>query len=158
MLVCCGAAMAGHIGYNRSISPRPSATLCYPTGPDWLHLWTRQGCCLGEGFALQDGVLIGNERWYTSLLTTLLFFSCAQDRKRRGCAVELEVDKCALELVSVEVILVLGMKGWLACLLALCAACVDSVLLPELSVLTKGGGMVGVDDRWWWLVTCACDG
>lgn len=38
--VCVGAAMAGHIGYNRSISPCPSAPP-YLTGPVWMHLRTR---------------------------------------------------------------------------------------------------------------------
>lgn len=59
--------------------------------------------------------------------------------------VELEVDRCALELVLVEVILVLWMKGWLTFMFALCAACVDSVLLPELFVNLARDGMKRVE-------------
>ena len=89
-LVCrsaCGAAMAGHIGYNRSISPRPSTpSVISPVPGAGCIFGPRWGLLLGEGFnVMQDGELIGNERWHASLLhVSPYLFPCAGQKGRRA--------------------------------------------------------------------------
>lgn len=52
----------------------------------------------GLFFVMQDVVLIGNERWFTSLLA-LIPTSSRRTGSTEKCAVELGVDRCALESV-----------------------------------------------------------